>query len=103
MWSLIEQFLRESFSSIRRIAIIVGTVQGAIVLGGLWWLAGARHEADPQSPNIDIVLYGKFGASHPDGSLVAATILGAFLGLVLGWLMSNEDKGEGPRQTIRHQ
>jgi hypothetical protein len=103
MWLKIEQFIRASFSSIRTIAVVLGTVQGAIVLGGLWWLAGTRYEVDPQSPNIDIVLYSKFGVSYPDESLVGATVLGGLLGLLLGWLMSNEDKGKGPRQTIMHR
>jgi len=97
MWLMIERILRESFRSVRKIALVVGALQGAIVIGGLWWLDEARHAADPESSNWDIVLYHKFGAPYPLGSLVAAIVLGGLLGFFLGWLMSNEDKGEGTR------
>ena len=97
MWLMIEQILRESFRSVRRIALVVGALQGTIVGGGLWWIAESRYAASPESANWDIALYNKFGVPYPVGSLIAASVLGGLLGLVLGWLMSNEDKGEGTR------
>ncbi|TKS60580.1 MAG: hypothetical protein EWM72_01315 [Nitrospira sp.] len=98
---IVERIIRESFRWGRSFALVVGAIQGAIVVGALWWLAGARHSAGPESTAWDIVLYNKFGVPYPVGSLVVAIVLGGLLGFVLGRLMSNEDKGQGPQAPNR--
>jgi hypothetical protein len=80
-----------------RIALVVGTVQGAIVIGVLWWLAGGSHAADPTSASWHSVLYNTFGVPSPVGSLVVASVLGGLLGFFLARLVVNEHKGEGPQ------
>jgi len=78
-------------------AQVVGTIQGAIVVGVLWWLAGASHAADPTSANWHSVLYNTFGVPYPVESLAVASVLGGLLGFFLASLLMKEYKGKGPQ------
>ncbi len=78
-------------------AQVVGTIQGAIVVGVLWWLAGASHAADPTSANWHSVLYNTFGVPYPVESLVVASVSGGLLGYFLVSLLLKEYKGRGPQ------
>ncbi len=78
-----------------RITLVVGTFQGAIVVGVFWWLAGASHTADPTSADWHSVLYKTYGVPYPVESLVVASVLGGLLGFFLASLLLKEYKGKG--------